>query len=335
MVKVFAYCVLFTATTLSSLAGAEPIDLKYAFFASDRSTTYRDSVKPFIDAVNADPSKLLKIELYPSGVLGKEIARQPQLVLDGTSDFATVVAGTVTERFPDTIAIALPGLFRDSRETTFVHTRLVASGALRGYEDFFTVGAISGAPMPIHTRTPVASLEDLKGKKIRVNNSIEATALKALGMVPVVLPIIQAAELIGAGTIDGTTAQPNSLGEFGISRIATYHYLLSIGSAPAMMLMNKKKFDSLPEAAQNLIRKYSGEWLAARHVEAYDAQEVASLDQLKSDPKRHIILPSDADRATAQIAFKSVVDEWAASPRNSELLVSIKRELATLRSGRK
>ena len=55
--------------------------------------------------------------------------------------------------------------------------------------------------------------------------------------------------------------------------LATNHYLLGGGGAPLALLMNRKKFDSLPEAAKAIIRKYSGEWAAAKWIDSYGASE--------------------------------------------------------------
>jgi TRAP-type C4-dicarboxylate transport system substrate-binding protein len=95
------------------------------------------------------------------------------LVLDGGADFAFVNPGLTPEQFPDDGVMELPGLFRDVREASMVYTRLVATGALRGYDDFFVVGAIVGGPQSIHTRPPISSLGDLRGKKIRASNRTE------------------------------------------------------------------------------------------------------------------------------------------------------------------
>jgi TRAP-type transport system periplasmic protein len=118
MIKVLAQCAFLTLVFLPGAAIAEPIALKLAFFSSDRSLTFRGAIKPFIDAVNQDPQGLIKITLYSGGILGKEIAKQPQVVLDGTADIAFVVPGYTPARFPDTSVLELPGLLRDIQQGT-------------------------------------------------------------------------------------------------------------------------------------------------------------------------------------------------------------------------
>jgi TRAP-type C4-dicarboxylate transport system substrate-binding protein len=333
MFKALARCALSSFVLLSSAAIAEPITLKLAFFSSDREGNYLEAVKPFVDAINA--SGVIHIDVYLSGTLGKSYPGQAQLVLDGGADFAFVNPGLTPEQFPDNTAIALPGLFRDAREATLVYTRMVASGALKGYEEFFVVAALGTGPLSIHTRLPVASLKDLKGKKIRAINPTEVAALKALDIAPEILPINQTAEAISVGTIDGSTAEPQALVEFGIARVTSHHYMLRLGTAPLAILMNRKKFDSLPNTAQDLIRKYSGEWLAARYIEAYDANADPIVEQLKSDPKRRVVFPSQVDLDAAEDRFKIVSKEWQAkSPHNLALLTAVETEIAKLRSTR-
>jgi TRAP-type C4-dicarboxylate transport system substrate-binding protein len=128
---------------------------------------------------------------------------------------------------------------------------------------------------------------------------------------------------------------PVAMSEFGISRVTSYHYLMRIGFAPLALLMNKKKFESLPPAAQDIIRKFSGEWLAARYADAFAASNELVMKQFKSDPKRTTIISSQADIDTAQAAFATLIREWQpTNPRNAQLLAAVETELAKLRSAR-
>ena len=89
------------AAFLPMSAVAQPVTLKLSFFASDTESNYAKAIKPWIDAVNADPSGAVKIEAYPNGALGKSLPAQPQLLLDGVTDIAWVNPSLVPGRFPD------------------------------------------------------------------------------------------------------------------------------------------------------------------------------------------------------------------------------------------
>lgn len=330
-----AQCVLIMFGLMSLPASAEPIKLKFAFFASDREFAYEGVVKPFVSAVNLEGKGTVEIELHPGGELGRSYAQQAQLVLSGGADLAWVNPALTSEQFPDNAVIELPGLFRDAKEATQVYAGIAGAGSLRGYENFFLVAAVGTEPLNIHTRAPIASLDDLKGKKIRTGNWTEAAVLKALGMEPVMMPINQAADAINSGAIDGSTAALEVLADFGISRFATYHYLLGLGSVPLLIVMNKSKFDSLPEAAQNVIRRYSGAWLTRRYIDSIGVYDAEILEKLKSDSKRTVIYPSLQDLAKARDVFASVAAQWVGdNPRNRMLLDRIEADRVKLQSPR-
>jgi len=332
MLRFIGRCLFAAALLLPSAAGAEPITLKLSFFSSDRSMSYVAAVKPFVGAVNAEAKGLVEIKILFSGALDKDIARQPQLVLDGAADLAFVVPGYDPDQFPDNAVLELPGLFRDMREATLVYTRLVALGALRGYQDFFVVGAYATEPETIHGRATINSIADLKGKKIRVNNQGAFAALEKLGATPIPMPINQIADAISGKKIDAAEVALTPLADFGIKRVVDHHYLLGTDVAPLALLMSRKSFDALPKAAQDIIRKHSGDWAALRFIETYEASDRQVLEQLRSDPHRSIVIPSPSDLNIAHGAFNAVITQWAsASSDNRELLDKTRALIAALR----
>ena len=332
----FRYFLRIAATVLillPAMAAAEPTKLKLSFYTSDRSNIYQNSIKPFVEAVNHDGQGLIEIEVYFGGTINKVQANEPQLVADGTADIALITIGRSPNMFPDSTVMTLPGIFRDQRQASLVFTRLIELGALKGYEDFFVVGAFVSDAESIHSRKPIASIEDLKGLTIRTNNKIEAAVLERLGAKAVPIAINQTMEALSAGQIDGATFPPSMVFEFGVGRVTKYHYMIQLGGVPIALVMNRKKFESLPPQAQAIIRKYSGKWLADRSATAFDALDKLTLAQLKSDPRRTVVFPSPSDVESAQRVFASVVEEWAAqSPHNRELLALVRVEIAKLHS---
>jgi TRAP-type C4-dicarboxylate transport system substrate-binding protein len=334
MLKNLARFALFSLALLPAAAlAAETVKLKLSFFSSDSAILYNGGVKPFVDAVNSEAKGLLEIEVFFRGALGKAPAQQPQLVRDGVADIAYIVPGYTSDQFPDNAVIELPGLFRDQQEASLAYTRMIAANALRGYEDFIVIAAFTAEPHSIHTRQPIASLDDLQGLKIRANNPTEAATFEKLGMRAIVMPVNQIAEAIGSGAIDGAAIPPAMLAEFGVGRLATYHYIIHADAPSLALVMSRSKFESLPPQAQDIIRKYSGEWSVARSNAFFAEINAKSMQQLVSDPKRHVIFPSQADRVRIDAAFKDVIDAWVAKdPRNGDLLSMVRAEIGKMRS---
>jgi TRAP-type C4-dicarboxylate transport system substrate-binding protein len=333
MFKALARCALLSFLLFPSMATAEPIELKFSFFTSDRSNIYQNEIKPFVDAVNDEGKGLIEIKMYFSGAISAVQALQPQLVADGTADMAIIVPAQSPDRFGDSAVMELPGIYRDAREASLVFTRLIEANALEGYGDFFVIGAFVSGAENIHSRKPIAAIEDLKGLTIRTNNQTEAAVLEKLGAIPVLLPINQATDALNRNKIDAATFPPSLLFEFGIGRVANYHFLMPLGGVPTALIMNRSKFASLPPAAQAIIRKYSGQWLAERSVAGFDTLDEQILEQLKSDPKRKVTDLSPADLESTQRIFASVIEDWVAmNPHNRELLTLVQSEIKTLRS---
>jgi len=129
--------------------------------------------------------------------------------------------------------------------------------------------------------------------------------------------------------------QISPLFDFGIKRVAASHYFLETSGAPLALLMNRKRFDALPRPAQDIIRKYSGAWVAERFIETYEVAVAQVMEQLKSEPNRKLTFPSRPDLDVAHAAFNSVIGDWiAVSPRHRELLELVESEIMKLRSSR-
>lgn len=332
MIRTFVCLLASMAMVSASALGAEPTKLKLSFFSSDRSTSYFAAVKPFMDAVNSEAKGMVEIELFASGALGRDLLQQPQLVLDGTADIAYVVPGLTRELFPDNAVVELPGLFNNMREATLVFTRLVAANALKGYENYFVVGAYVTEPETVHSRTPIRSLADLKGKRIRANNPGQTAALSKLDALPILMPVNKIAEALGGGALDAAVVSTSPLHDFGIRRVANYHYLLPTSGAPLMVLMSRKVFENLPPSARDVIRKFSGVWAAERFIETFDKAERAIMVELRADAKQHVLEPTASDLDRAKVVFKTVREDWVAdNPHNSALLDIAMKELAAVR----
>jgi TRAP-type C4-dicarboxylate transport system substrate-binding protein len=317
---------------LPAAAAAEPITLKLAYFSSDRTHLYLSGAKPFVDAVNNEGRGRVKIEPFFSGRLGN-LAQQSQMVRDGTADIGYVIPPYERAAFPDAAVMELPGLYKDGTEATRVFSQLIAAGLFRGLDDFFVIGAFTSEPESIHTRPPVASLADLKGKRIRANNEIEIEILKKLDASPQLIPINQTAQAISSGQIDGALVPPAPMIEFGIGRVAPNHYFLRTSCVPQMLLMNRRKLESLPADVQTIIRKYSGVWHMDGYFRINDAATGLVMSQIETDPRRKFVLSSPTDMQTADAIFKSIVDGYAAaSPHNAALGAAARAAVAKLRA---
>ena len=324
------------ATMLSGKLVCAEDRLKWAVFTPDSEVTFRTVMKPFAETVQRETDNAVVFDLFPNGALGRNPGQQPQMIIDGVADVAWVVPSYSPGRFPDTEVLELPGLFRDLREASLVATRLNQHKVLNDYGDFYVIGMWGTAPYSIHTNFPVNSIADLKGKTIRVSSKTESAALRAFGAVPVGMPVTEIPEAISRGTISGTTSHLAPFFDFGLDRVTNNHFFIGLGVVPLAILMNRKKFEALPQSVRDVISRNAGEALTNRWIESITSYNQANLEKLKSYPKNKVVFPSQAQLDEAQRILAPVREEWvAASERHKELKAALDTELAAVRGGDK
>jgi TRAP-type C4-dicarboxylate transport system substrate-binding protein len=324
------------AVMLGGKIAAAADHLKWAVFTPDSEVTFRTVMKPFAAAVERESNNDVVFDLFPNGALGRNPGQQPQMVLDGVADVAWVVPSYSPGRFPDTEVLELPGMFKDLRESSLVATRLAAQNVLHDYRDFFIIGLWGTAPYSIHTNFPVNSIADLKGKTIRASSKTESAALRAFGAVPIGMPVTEIPEAISRGTISGTTSHMAPFFDFGLDRVTNNHFFIGLGVVPLAILMNRKKFDALPESARAVIKRNAGDALTKTWIESVTAYNQSNLEKLKSNPKNKVVIPTQAQLDEAQRLLAPVREAWvAASPRHKELKDVLDADLAKVRADTK
>ncbi len=329
---------LAAAVAMSALAGAaqaQEVTLKMAFFAPPQDPTYSKVVKPWIDSINAAGAGILKIDSFPGGALGRNPRVQVKLILDGVVDMAWVVPAYTPGRFPDNQVMELPTIIRDVKEASVAFTRLYNKGLLRGYGDFFVPLLATTHPYAIHTTRAVKHFSDLKGMKLRAGGPVAGASMKALGVVPVGMPIPAVAENISKGVLDGSAAEWNVMYAFRIVDVAKYHYMAKLGTVPLAVLFNKKKFDSLPAAAQALLKKDSGEKLARVFGDVHYAIQGDKLALTKKRKDHSFVFPSKQELAAWDAKLKPVITNWVKKhPKGQMLFTALMKELTDYRAGR-
>jgi TRAP-type C4-dicarboxylate transport system substrate-binding protein len=306
----------------------QPVKLKFAVFSPDTERLFNTVKKPWVAAVNKASGGAIEIELYPNGALGRAPQQQAQMVIDGVTDIGFIVPPFTPGRFPDSEVLELPGMFRDLAEGTRVYTRLVQNGTLKDYGDYYPIAMWSTPPFSVHSNFPINSINDLKGKRVRGSGVIQIESLKGLGAVTVGMPPTEVPEALSRRTIDASTSQPAVVYDFGLDRVTSHHYFVRLGIVPLAVVMNRKKFESLPQAGQDAIRKYDMDYINKLYIDSMLEYDASLVKRLQTDPKRKVVFPDAGDQKAAQAAFEPVVKAWAGkTPRNAEVYKAFVAEL--------
>ena len=324
---------LVAATVLP--ASAQQTTIKFAVFTPERERTFQVVMKPFAQQVMAASKGTLKIKLYPNGALGRHPGRQLKMVQDGVADIGWIIPAYTPGRFPDNSVFELPNIIRNSKEGSVAAWRLLKKGMLRGYDKYYVIALFTTAPYTIHMREKVGSMADLKGRKIRAVGPAMVSSIKAIGAAPEAMPFTKIVEAISRGVINGTTAHPIALHDFGVAKVAKHHYFGQLGTVNLAIVMNKKKFNSLPAAAKAAIEKYRGEAMSVAFGDMSDSRNAELKKIWAKDGQRSVVDPSAADAKKWDAALAPVVKAWVKKhPNGAKLLAALKAELAAIRAGK-
>ena len=327
---------LVAALATFGTAHAQEVTLKLSAFIPAQAPTFAQVIKPWSEAVNADGTGIIKIDTFPGGVLGGNPGLQPKMVTDGIADIALVIPAYSPGRFPDNDVMELPGMAKNSSESSLAIYRLYQRKLLRGYDDFYVVMLGTTNPYAIHTRSPVKSFTDVKGMKLRAGGPVASAALRALGVAPVGMPITQVAENISRGVLDGTGGDWDVMYSFRIMEAAKHHYMAAVlGTVPVAVLMNRKVYDGLPAKAKAIIDKHSGEQMSRKFGGVHDGIQSAKLTETKAAADHTMVFPSDAELAQLDAIMATVIETWVKDhPNGRALFTALKEELAKIRAAR-
>ena len=112
-----------------------------------------------------------------------------------------------------------------------------------------------------------------------------------------------------------------------IKDVAKYHCMVSFGTNPISILMNKKKYDSLSKEAKAILDKYRGRPFSELVGSSWQGLADEVLEKIKKDPDHTVYFPTDAEMKQWQTVFAPVISTWAkGDPKKAEVLKIYKAE---------
>lgn len=210
----------------------------------------------FGDLVEQRTGGRLKLKLLPGGQLGAE-RDTLEITSFGGLDLNRVNLAPLNSIEPLTIVPSLPFLFEDES-----HMRRALDGepgrrVLASLEKHDMVGLCfydSGARSFYNVRGPIRTPDDMRGLKIRVQNSDLFVALvRALGANATPMDLGEVYQGLVQGVVDGAENNWPSYQSGGHFEVAPYYSLTKHVMAPEVLLMSKTTWESLSPADREIV----------------------------------------------------------------------------------
>lgn len=301
----------FTATGTAKI-----IKLRYAQQNPDTGWSTVNCVEPWLKQVEEATGGKVKIQPFHGQTLakGKDMWNA---VKTGITDIGWCFHGYWPGMTPLTDVISLPAMPYTSAEA--------GSGALwklyekfpqiqNEFKDVKVLLLYTSEPYSLITRDkPVKQIEDIKGMKVRMTGGPPTDMMKALGGVPMLIPMPDNYISLQKGVIDGMGAPWEAINVWRFYEVVKYYTEVPFPAVYFSISMNKNKWDKLPQDVQDAIMSVGGlEGSKFWGRNFFDGMKAQTLEKLAAEGQGdNIFKLSPAERERwVEIGGKPVWAKW-------------------------
>jgi len=301
---------------LSGLA-QQSITLKFHTFMSPASGVWLTMHKPWMDKVEKDSGGRIKFEAYPAMQLGGTPVQLYDQARDGVVDVVWTLPGNTAGRFPRIECFELPFMMNNAEATSKAYWEYFQTQCPDEFKETQVLALHVHGPGMFHTvAKQIKTPADLKGMKVRGPTRQVTSLLRAVGAIPVGMPLPQIPDALSKGTIEGAVIPWEVVPAVKVQELTKFHTEFP-ASSPALytttfvMAMNKPKYDSLAPELKKVIDANSGMATSAWLGKTQQGNDVASR-KLTAD-RGNTIYTLTAAEAQAFVKLSTEVDDaWVA-----------------------
>lgn len=296
-------------------AGAQDVTLKLHQLLPLKATIPGKFLNPWIEKVGKDSGGRIKVEHYPSMQLGGKPPELIQQVTDGVVDMVWTVLGYTPGRFPKSEAFELPFMVAGGEKTSMAFQEYYEKHLTDEFPGIKVIAVHTHGAGVLHTKSPVNSLADIKGMKLRGPTRVITQMLGTLGAVPVGMPVPAVPEAVSKGVIDGAVIPWEITLPLKMRELVGNHTEFSgdrgLYTATFVFAMNQASYDKLPDDLKKVIDDNSGMMAAAWAGRAMDGGDIVGR-KLAKEKGNNIVVLDDAETQRWKEAATPVVDKWVA-----------------------
>ena len=255
-----------------------------------------------------------KFIYYPGGSLGGA-TETVDMVLNGQADIGWTSASINVGRFPCSDGIALPMLGFDT-------TVQAAQAMWNMYEthdyisdewkDFYVIEVAAACDVPFTTtKKKIETPDDFKGLRMRAVVPGVVYMLNELGCVPMSITISDTYENLEKSVADGCMNDWHNIMAFSLWDVLKYAMDCKVSFSNQALIMNKDKYNSLPDDLKAIIDAHSGEYAALMAGEYWDSS-IEKSKEVAASQNVEIYEATPEVQAALDAAGEVAWSEWAA-----------------------
>jgi tripartite ATP-independent transporter DctP family solute receptor len=265
-----------------------------------------------------------QIRVFHSRQLGEEKETIEQ-TRAGAIDLNRTNGALIGNFVPAMNVLAMPFLFRSIEHLQKVLDGPIGNEILNSFEPYGFVGLAfydSGARSIYNSVRPVRSIDDIKGLRLRVQQSeLMSTMIKALGAEPIELPYGQVLTGLATRLIDGAENNWPSFVTTGHYKHAGYYTLTEHTMSPEVLVMSRKAWESLSSEDRKIFREAAARSSQFMREKWKDLEERSRRQAGAAD----VTIVTDFDRKPFEAAMAAIYAKAQRDPAAAELIERIRK----------
>jgi tripartite ATP-independent transporter DctP family solute receptor len=250
-----------SAPAASSTAPAKVIKLKLAE-NQPANNPISKAMQKFADLVKEKTNGSVEVDVYLDAQLGSENETIDQIQA-GTLDLARINTSALASTADEVGVFTLPYIFTSMDQKYKVLDGAIGQNIIKSLEKYNMIGLEyweAGSRNFYSTKKPIKSVADLKGMKVRVQQSeVAIKMVELLGGAATPMSYGEVYQGLQTGVIDAAENDFVSYYTSGHYEVAKYYSLDGHMAPPAMLLMSKSVYDKLDASQQKAIKEAARE----------------------------------------------------------------------------
>jgi len=220
------------------------------------------AIKDWCDTIYEATDGHLKVTIYGGRSLGFKDDDMLRICGGGTIESFMSYPGYVSRDEP-AMAMILPNFVLQNQDE-YLGIFPYAVEQIKELYAEWNIRVLTEYPQPVCYVCLVAeeslnTVEAMKGKKIRCWDTVQAEALKSLGIPAEIFPQSDAYLALKTGMIDGSLHSVPAAGPQSLHEVVDYFSVIGISCAPQGIACNEDAFQALPADVQDIVLQVSKE----------------------------------------------------------------------------
>lgn len=298
-------CALLLLAGQASIAAE--IELKLSHMFPPTHFIHTRALEPWAKSIEEKSGGRVHITIYAAGSALGDATKQFDQVRGGVVDIAVGIPAIPRGRHPRTTLMELPFTIKSSSAGTHALMDLYERYLKADFPGTEILNLTITEPSAVHTKAPIADLDQLKGVRVRAPTPSVTAMLNAIGATPVGMPPGQIYESAERGVIDGNVMPWGPVGAFKLFEVFKNHLNARIDAVAMYTLMNEARYKSLPPDIRKLFddRKHFIDVWSKLWKETDDK----AIETAKAAGNKVVDMP-DAKRNEWREKMKPVVDQY-------------------------